>query len=122
MPCSNAAKMGNPLKFIGVPQTAGPISAATGPKFTILWEYVVGISLLKFFLPIVDTCLICEDIARCARQSCAMVARWRIFADFLGPAFLASHMQQISDMHSKFALRPHDVWKYGRHPFCGGRD
>jgi len=21
-----------------------------------------------------------------------------------------------SDVHSKFALRPHDVWKYGRHP------
>jgi len=20
-------------------------------------------------------------------------------------------------MHSKFALRPHHVWKYGRHPF-----
>jgi len=25
-------------------------------------------------------------------------------------------MQHISDMHSKFALRPHHVWKYGRHP------
>jgi len=25
-------------------------------------------------------------------------------------------MQLISDMHSKFALRPHHVWKYGRHP------
>jgi len=24
-------------------------------------------------------------------------------------------MQQISDMHSKFALRPHHVCKYGRH-------
>jgi len=25
-------------------------------------------------------------------------------------------MQHISDVHSKFALRPHHVWKYGRHP------
>jgi len=25
-------------------------------------------------------------------------------------------VQQVSDMHSKFALRPHHVWKYGRHP------
>jgi len=25
-------------------------------------------------------------------------------------------MQQVSDMHSKVALRPHHVWKYGRHP------
>ena len=27
----------NPLKFEGVPQTGKPISAASGPKFTILW-------------------------------------------------------------------------------------
>jgi len=25
-------------------------------------------------------------------------------------------------MHSKFALRPHHVWKYGRHPICGRWD
>ena len=34
--CSNAAKMRNPLKFAGVPQTNETISAASGPKFTIL--------------------------------------------------------------------------------------
>jgi len=28
-------------------------------------------------------------------------------------------MQRISDLHSKFALRPHHVWKYGKHPMCG---
>jgi len=27
-------------------------------------------------------------------------------------------VQHISDMHSKFALRPHHVSKYGRHPIC----
>jgi len=26
------------LKFAGVPQTTGSISAASGPKFTILWD------------------------------------------------------------------------------------
>jgi len=31
-------------------------------------------------------------------------------------------MQHISDMHSKFALRPHHVWKYGRHPLRDGWD
>jgi len=31
----------------------------------------------------------------------------------------ASRVQHISDLHSKFALRPHHVWKYGRHPICG---
>jgi len=41
---------------------------------------------LTSFLPIVDTCLTCEDIAR---QSCAMVPRCQIFGDFFGPAFPA---------------------------------
>ena len=35
-PCSNAAKTQNPLKLPGVPQTNETISAASGPKFTIL--------------------------------------------------------------------------------------
>ena len=66
-----------------------------------------GIWLLNDFFPIVDTCLYCEDIGR---QSCAMVPRWRYFASFLRPAFPASRVQQVSDMHSKFALR---------HTMCG---
>jgi len=37
MACSNAAKTRHQLKFEGVPQNTGRISAATGPKFTILW-------------------------------------------------------------------------------------
>jgi len=36
VPCSNAAKTWNPLKFAGVPQTNETISAASKPKFTIL--------------------------------------------------------------------------------------
>ena len=36
VPCSNSAKTRNPLKFAGVPQTPEPISAVSGPKFTIL--------------------------------------------------------------------------------------
>jgi len=35
VPCSNAAKKRNPLKLAGVPQTTGPISAASRPKLTI---------------------------------------------------------------------------------------
>ena len=34
--CSNAANVRNPLKLPGVPQTNKTISAASGPKFTIL--------------------------------------------------------------------------------------
>jgi len=37
VPCGNAGKRRKPLKFAGVHQTTGPISAASGPKFTILW-------------------------------------------------------------------------------------
>ena len=43
VPCSNAAKTRNPLKFAGVPQTNETISAADVPKFTILWGHVEDI-------------------------------------------------------------------------------
>jgi len=45
-----------------------------------------------------------------------------IFDKFLGPAIPASRVQQISDLHSIFALRPRHVWKYGRHPISDGWD
>ena len=35
MPCSNAAKTRNPLKFVGVPQTIETISAASGLKYIV---------------------------------------------------------------------------------------
>ena len=70
LPCSNAAKTRNPLKFAGVPQTNETISAASGPKFTILWRHVEEILLLNKFFSIVDTCFSYEDIAR---QSCWLV-------------------------------------------------
>jgi len=120
VPCSKAAKMQNPLKFAGVPQTTGSISAASGMKFTILWGHMGKILVLnKFFFLIVDTCLNCEDTAR---QSCAMVPRWWFFWQFFVPVFAASRVQHVSDLHLKFALRPHHVWKYGRHPICDGWD
>jgi len=116
--CSNAVKTQqtqNPLKFAGVPQTTEPISAVSGPTFAMLWGHVEEILLLNKFFPIVDTCLSCEDIAR---QSCAMVPRWRFFASL----FTASRVQHVTDMHLKFALRPHHVWEYGIHPICDGWD
>ena len=113
VPCSNAAKTRKPLKFARVPQTRQRISAVSGPKFTILRGDVEEVSVFnKFFFPIVDICLNSEDIAR---QSCAMVPKWR----FLRPVFPASLVQHISHLHSKFALGPHHAWKYGRHPICG---
>jgi len=35
------------------------------------------------------------------------VVRWCRDGDFLRPVFAASRVQCISDLHSKFALRPH---------------
>jgi len=50
------------------------------------------------------------------------VVRWCRNGYFLRPVFAASRVPQISDMHSKFALRPHHVWKCGRHPIFDGWD
>jgi len=50
------------------------------------------------------------------------VVRWctdsEFLAIFLHPVFSASRWQHISDLHFKFALRPHYVWKCGSHPIC----
>jgi len=39
-------------------------------------------------------------------------AQMAIFDDFLRPVFAASRVQHVSDLHLKFALRPHHVCKY----------
>ena len=100
VPCSNDAKTRNPLKFEGVPQTNETISAASGPKFTILWGHVEEILLLNNFFVIVDTCLSCDDIAR---QRCAMVPRWRIFGDIF--AYCISSEQRAAHFRPAFEIR-----------------
>ena len=115
MPCSNPAKTRNPLKFAGVPPNYRiDLSRQWAEVHHIMRTWRTHCCLTIFF-PIVDTCLSCEDIAR---QSCAMVPRWRFLATFLRPIFAASHVQHVSDLHLKFALRPHHLCKYGRHPLC----
>ena len=92
VPCSNAAKTRNPLKFAGVPQTRQQISAVSRPKFTILSGHVEEVLLFNKFFPIVDTCLSCEYIAR---QSCAMVPKWRFFfASSISSEPCAAHFRQ----------------------------
>jgi len=117
VPCSSVTKpilMRNPLKFAGVPQTTGPISVASGPKFNILWRHLEEILLLNIF-PTVDMSLNCEDMARQIVRWCP---RWWFFGEFLRPVFSASRVQHVSDLHLKFAVKPHHVWKYGTHPIC----
>ena len=103
--CSNEAKKRKQLKLVGVPQTPETISAVSGssPNCENMWRTYC---CLTSSFRIVDICFSCEDTAR---RSCAMVCRWRFFASFLRPVFPASRMQHISDLHSKFALRPHHV-------------
>ena len=60
VPCSNAAKTRNPLKFAGVPQTPEPISAASGPKFTILWGHLEEILLLNGFFRLAMCALVAD--------------------------------------------------------------
>jgi len=112
VPCSNAAKTWNPLKFAGVPQSPEPISVVSEPKFTILWAHVEEVFLFnKFFF----RSLIHAFIAKIQPDK---TVHWCRDGNFLHPVFSASRVQYISDLHSKFALRPHHVCKYGRHPVC----
>jgi len=99
-----------------LPDRSQPLVGRSSPFCGDIWRTYC--CLTSFFL-IVDTCLSCEDIAR---WSCAMVPRWRFLATFLRPVFSASRLQHVSDLHSKFALRPHHVCKYGRHPMCSRWD
>jgi len=97
VPCSNAAKTQKSLKLAGVPQSNETISAASRPKFTLLHGHVEEILLFKkFFFPIVDTCLSCEDIAR---QSCAMMPIDGDFLDFR--SYISSELRAVH-----FIFRP----------------
>ena len=108
VPCSNAAKTRNPLKFAWVPQTRQQISAVSRLKFTILWGHMDEVLLLNKFFRL----SICALVAKIQADK---VVRYCRDGDFLWPVFSASRVQYTSDLHSKFALRPHHVWKYGRH-------
>ena len=110
VPCSNAAKMRNPLKFAGVPQTNEMISAASGPSSPYYGDMWRRYCCLTSFFPIVDTCLSCEDIAR---QICGMVPRWRFLATFLRPVFCseprAARFKPASEIRTK-ATPCVEVW------------
>ena len=102
----------------GCPKLANrsqPLVARSSPYY----EDVEEVLLSNKFFPIVDACLSSEDIAR---HSCVMVPIDGEFLAILGPVFPASRVLHISDLHSKFALGPHHVWKYGRYPICGRWD
>ena len=79
VPCSNAAKMRNPMKFAGVPQTRQLISAVSRPKFTILPGHVEDILLLnKFF----SDCRYMPQLRRYGPTKLCDCAQMAIFGDF----------------------------------------
>jgi len=82
----------------GCPKLLNRYQLLLGRKFPILWRHLEEVLLLNKFFSIVDTCFSCEDIAR---QTCAMVPRWRFLATFLRPVFSASHVKHVSDPHPK---------------------
>ena len=110
VPCSNAAKTRNPLKFAGVPKLpkrCQPLVGLSSPYCGNMWSryYCLNISFRLSIRALV------------AKIQSDKVVRWcsdgDFFASFLRPVFPASPLQHISDLHSKFALRPHHVWKTG---------
>ena len=97
-----------------LPNRSQPLVGRSSQYFEDMWGRYC--CLTSFFL-IVDTKMrIYSPTKLC--DGVQMANFWR----FWGPAFPARRVQHISDMHSKFALRPHHVWKYGRHPICDGWD
>ena len=89
VPCSNATKTRNPLKFTGVLQTRQQISAASGPKFTVLSGHVEEVLLFnKFFFRLSIHALV-------AKISSDKVVRWCPDGAFLA-IFWVLHFQQAT--------------------------
>ena len=116
------------------------VGAVTKPRRETCWNLLGCPKLTNRSQPLVRWSLpYCEDMWRryccltsfffglsihalAAKIQPDKVVRWCQNGDFLRPVFAASRVPQISDLHSKFALRPYHVWKYGRHPISGRWD
>jgi len=101
----------------GCPKLANksqPLVGRSSPYYENMWRRY---RCLTSFFPTVDTCLSWEDVYSLTKLSDG--AKTAIFCVLY---FSASCVQHISDMHSKFALGPHHVQKYDRHPICDGWD
>jgi len=90
VPSSNAAKMQNPLKLAGVPQTRQQISAVSRPTFAILWGHVEEVLLFNklFFFRLSIRALV-EKIWS------DKIVRWCPDGEFL-TIFCVPHFQQAT--------------------------
>jgi len=86
--------------LLGSPKLTKRSQPLVGEVHHIVRTCGEDIAAWQAFFPIVDICLSCEDIAR---QSCAMVRRWRFFASFLLPCtHLSPHPKWHVDQFSCF--------------------
>jgi len=101
--------------LLGCPKLPKPISAASGPKFAILWVRVEDILLPnKFFSRLSIYALVAKIQPDKVVRWCPDGAFGVVFATCISSEQRAAHFR----LHSKFAIRPHHVQKHGRHPLC----
>ena len=93
-----------------------PLLGRSSPYYEDTWRTYC--CLTSFF----SDCRYMPQLRRYSPTKLCNGAQMAIFGNFLHPVFSASRVQQVSDLHLKFALRPHHVWNYGRHPICDGWD
>jgi len=91
-----------------LPNRSQPLVVRSSPYYEDMWRRYC--CLTSFFWLSIHSLV--------AKIQPDKVVLWCADGDFLCPVFSASHVQHFSDMHSKFALRPHHVSKYGSHPIC----
>jgi len=100
-----------------LPHRSQPLVGRSSPYCADMWRRYC--CLTGFF----SDCWYCLiSLRRNSSTKLCDGAQMAIFGDFLRPELPASRVQQVSNVHLTFALRPHHVWKYGRHPICGGWD
>ena len=112
--CSNETKTRNPLKFAGLPQTRqlvsiSSVSSRSSPYCGGMWRRYC---CLRSFFP---DCRL-SSLRRYSPTKLCDGVQMANFCVLFASCISASRVQHISDLHSKFALSPHHVSKYGRHP------
>jgi len=80
-----------------------PLVGRSSPYYEDMWKRYW---CLTIFFPIVDMCLSCEDTAR---QSCAMVPKWRFFASCISSEPRAAHFRHAFKIRTKATPRV-EVW------------
>jgi len=107
----------NPLKLAGVPKLpdrSQPLVGWSSPHCGDMWR---GYCCLVIFFRVSIHFLVANSPTNLCDG-----AQMVFFGDFLRPVFSTSSVMHVLNLHLKFALRPHHVWKYGRHPICDGWD